>query len=242
MGFGTPRHEFSTLPSTQAAALEGAAAGAPEGSLYLACAQTQGRGRHGHGWASVPDAGIYASVVLRPARPAAALLTLTLASGLAIADGVAAATGLEPALRWPNDLLLGGRKFCGILLESAGEAAVLGFGINLRANAVPPKLAGVATALDLHCRGPVGRDGVLAAALEHLERRYRAWAAGNDRAMLEEFEARCPLVRDGAVVVGGSTAAPCKARTEGLDELGFLRVRREDGSRGLVVNGDVRPR
>lgn len=242
MRFGSPRYEFASLPTTQAAALEAAADGAAEGTLFLAEEQTHGRGRHGHAWASVAGAGIYASLVLRPRRPVGALLTLTLGSGLAIADAVAGVTGLRPELRWPNDLLLDGRKFCGILIESAGEAAALGFGINLRREALPAELTAVATALDCHASRPIEREAVLAAALEHLDRRYRAWDAGHDRALLQEFEARCPLVRSCEVVVGGSSATPYRAVTEGLEDSGFLRVRREDGTRGVVVNGDVRPR
>ncbi|MGH9394310.1 MAG: biotin--[acetyl-CoA-carboxylase] ligase [Terriglobales bacterium] len=243
--FGHPRFEFASLPSTQQAWLEAASAGASAGTLFLARAQTQGRGRHGHAWASAPDAGIYASLVLRPLRPAAALLTLTLAAGLGLADAVAQATGLEPALRWPNDLLLGGRKFCGILIESGGDAsrshAVLGFGINLRREAVTPEIAAVATAVELHTLRPHAPEAVLEAALRHLEARYQRWSAAEDAALLQEFEARCPLVRGAEVVVAGASPTPYRARTDGLDPCGFLRLRFPDGSCGVVVNGDVRP-
>src|SRR5205085_5743129 len=99
-----------------------AAAGAPEGSVYLAEEQTAGRGRGGHGWNSARSAGIYCSVILRPQVAPADVLMLSLATGLAVRDAVEQVTGLRADLRWPNDLLLGGKKFCGILIEMNAEA------------------------------------------------------------------------------------------------------------------------
>ncbi|MGH9482206.1 MAG: biotin--[acetyl-CoA-carboxylase] ligase [Terriglobales bacterium] len=126
--FGGEVHRFGETASTQELALAAAAAGAGEGTLFLAESQTRGRGRHGHAWSSPPGAGLYASLVLRPRRPAAELPVLTLAAGLAVADAVRMVAGVEPELRWPNDLLLQGRKFCGLLLEAAtgGEGPVPG--------------------------------------------------------------------------------------------------------------------
>lgn len=243
--FGGEIHRFAETASTQELALAAAAAGAAEGTLFIAESQTRGRGRHGHAWSSPPGAGIYASLVLRPRRPAAELLPLTLAAGLAVADAVHEVAGIEPELRWPNDLLLKGRKFCGLLLESAAGAdglqAALGFGINLRHQEWPPELAAIATALDDHTAERVTADALCDAVLRQLERRYAAWSAGEGPALLAEFEARCPTVRGCEVTVGGRGAEPYHGRTEGLEPPGFLRVRLPDGELRVVISGDVRP-
>lgn len=247
-GFGADIQYFGTVGSTQAAAMAAALAGAAEGTLVVAERQTQGRGRHGHSWTSPPGAGIYASLVLHPQRPAAAMLPLTLASALAVADAVGEVAGLEVEIRWPNDLLLGGKKFCGLLIETTSSGgvdfAVLGFGINVRRRAWPPELAELATTLDEHSPQPTARAQLCAAVVRQVERRYRAWSAGEDAALLHEFEARCPDVRGREVMVGGSgdPAAAYSGRTEGLESSGFLRVRLADGSLRVVVSGDVRPR
>src|SRR6185312_10445541 len=104
--FGSEIHHYSELTSTQKAALEAAQAGAPEGALFIAERQTRGRGRHGHGWDSPSGEGIYASLVLRPSGAPSDGLLLTLAMGLAVADAIAESCGVEPEIRWPNDLLL----------------------------------------------------------------------------------------------------------------------------------------
>src|SRR5690348_5353678 len=112
---------FSTIGSTNDLAASLAASGDYEGAVVIADAQTAGRGRRGRIWFSPPGAGLYVSVLLSPARAvraperAAALLTLT--AGLALAEAVECATGLGPAIKWPNDLLVGRRKLAGILAE-----------------------------------------------------------------------------------------------------------------------------
>lgn len=232
------RHCASTA-STQQLALDAGAAGAAEGAVFTADTQSAGRGRHGHAWASPAGAGLYASVVLRPPGGAAVLLPLTLACALALADAVIAAAGVEPEIRWPNDLLLGGRKCCGILIESAGEGghAALGFGINLQAAALPPALAAEATALDAHATRPIASGPLLAAALAALQARCAACYRGETAAQLAEFERRSAYARGLAVRVGGE----CTGVTEGLTPEGFLRVRLADGACRIVTHGDVRP-
>jgi BirA family biotin operon repressor/biotin-[acetyl-CoA-carboxylase] ligase len=241
--FGSVIQRFAAVDSTQRAALQAARAAAEEGTLFLAETQTAGRGRHGHQWASPPGAGIYASLLLRPRRPAAALLLLTLAAGLAVAEAVEAETGLRADIRWPNDLLLEGRKFCGLLVESAPEAdgliAVLGFGINVRPAAFPPELAGIATALENHTQQPVRQEPLLAAVLSALEHRYRAWSRGEagDAELRREFEARSRYARGLKVTVEGEWSGV----TSGLDPAGFLLVRTPGGELRTVISGDVRP-
>jgi BirA family biotin operon repressor/biotin-[acetyl-CoA-carboxylase] ligase len=240
--FGAAIHSAASLPSTQQAALEAAAAGASEGTLFLAQAQTQGRGRHGHAWHSPPGAGLYLSLVLRPRLTPQQTLPLTLAFGLAVADAVEESCRLRPEIRWPNDLLLEGRKFCGLLLEANPDFAVLGVGINVAPQPFPPELEPIATALEWHTPAPVSRLQLCAAVVRQLERRYLGFA-GREREVLAEFESRSRYARGLEVVVGGSVMGGCALRgvTAGLDESGFLRLRHPDGSFSLVTSGDVRP-
>lgn len=229
--FGSTLHFFESIGSTQEEALAAAGGGAPEGSLFVAEQQTAGRGRHGHVWISPPGAGIYASLLLRPRRPVNKLLWLTLAAGLGVADAVQRICGLEPEVRWPNDLLLEGKKFCGLLIEAEGGTAALGFGINTRQTAFPPDLAGIATFL------PCERSALCIAAVESLLQRYADWRGGDDEAIREEFERRSGYARGLAVTVDAAWSGV----TEGLDGDGFLRVRTPDGSIRTVVSGNVRP-
>ena len=167
-GFTIARYA-AEVGSTNDLALELAEAGAAEGTAVLADSQRAGRGRRGREWFSPPGAGVYLSVIVRPAEPATTSL-LTLAAGVAAARAIVAATGLAVELKWPNDLVIGRpwRKAGGILCEAVGApaiaAVVVGIGINLRHLAYPPELAGRATSIE----GELGRAadrGMLVAEL-----------------------------------------------------------------------------
>ncbi len=122
-----------------------AAAALPRGSVVIADEQTAGQGRHGHSWHSAPGAGIYCSIVLDPA-PA-----LTLALGLATVEAIAEATGIACDLRWPNDVMLDGKKCAGILVQLVDGKAIAGIGINVNHTEFPPDLAAEATSLRIVC-------------------------------------------------------------------------------------------
>src|SRR5690242_19863216 len=153
-----------SVGSTNDVAAALAQAGAGEGTTIVAEHQTAGRGRRGRTWFSPPGAGLYVSVVLRPGdsdslTPAVTLLTL--AAGVALAEGVRAATGLPVGIKWPNDLVVERRKLAGILAEAVGSpgvsAIILGFGINIRPAAYPPEIASRATSLESELGRPVER-------------------------------------------------------------------------------------
>lgn len=238
--FGPALHWYETVDSTQAAALEAARSGIPESALFVAERQTSGRGRHGHDWESPPGAGIYASLLLRPQRPVADLLWLTLAAGLAVADAVVEICRLAPEIRWPNDLLLEGKKFCGLLIETGGAeaAAALGFGINVRPAALPPELGSIATSLEAYMPLPCSRAALCIAVVEHLRRRYQAWKReGGSAKLRQEWEQRSRYARGLSVVVEDDWDGV----TEGLDGEGFLLVRTPAGVLRRVVAGAVRP-
>ncbi|MEP6917562.1 MAG: biotin--[acetyl-CoA-carboxylase] ligase, partial [Acidobacteriota bacterium] len=154
--FGDPVYYFSETGSTNDVAATLAEHGAPEGTTVVASAQSSGRGRFGRAWFSPPGAGLYVSVVC---RNAAAAPLLTLAGGVAVAEGVRTATGLPVEIKWPNDIVAEGgaqarrRKLAGILAEASTgsdglQYVILGFGINLRSAAYPPAIADRATSIE----------------------------------------------------------------------------------------------
>lgn len=248
-----PVHRLGVVDSTQNAAARAAAAGAPHGSVFWAEAQSAGRGRQGHGWFSPPGENLCLSVLLRPAAPVAHWLPLTLAAGLAVAGAVTAAAGARPDIRWPNDLLLGERKFAGILAETATSGAmppapagvILGIGINVNQTAFPPDLAPLATSLRLFLGRRVDREALAAEILQQLRWRYDQWAEGGAAPVLAAFEPMSSYARGRRVRVGGpARGGGFIGTTAGLDPSGFLRVH-PDGAAPeameLVISGDVRP-
>lgn len=177
--FGRTLHVFASVGSTNAAAREFAESGAPEGTVILAEHQSAGRGRQGRGWNDIPGENILCSAVLRPTIPPAQVPLLAFSVAVAVADAVEATTGLAPECKWPNDLLLRDRKFCGILLESAASGsgvslAVAGIGINVNQRAFPPDISDRATSLALVTGSTVDRTRLICALLESLESWYRS--------------------------------------------------------------------
>ena len=149
--FSKQVHHFFSIGSTNTAAMEAGAAGAPEGSVFLAEEQTAGRGRAAHSWHSAQGSGIYCSVLLRPSLPPSEVLLLSLAAALAVRSAIAEIqSAFAPDLKWPNDLMLGEKKVCGILTEMNAEPTkvrylVIGIGINVNQASFPPALQGQAT-------------------------------------------------------------------------------------------------
>jgi BirA family transcriptional regulator, biotin operon repressor / biotin---[acetyl-CoA-carboxylase] ligase len=238
------RHYFR-IGSTNSAAMEAAAAGEAEGSVFLAEEQTAGRGRGSNTWESAPSDGIYGSVVLRPQLAPSDALLLSLIAGIAVAEAVEATTGLHPDLRWPNDVLLEERKFCGILTEMHAEATrvryvVVGIGINVNQPSFSAELEPIATSLRIAAGHEWSRVQVCAALLKSLDAWYRklsANAADARTAIFQSFEGRSSYVRSRLVHV--DEGAGYDGVTEGLDERGFLLVRTDGGLR-TVLSGQVR--
>jgi BirA family biotin operon repressor/biotin-[acetyl-CoA-carboxylase] ligase len=245
--FGSAKqiHHFYKIGSTNSEAMLAAAEGAPEGSAFVAEEQLAGRGRGAHSWHSARSTGIYCSVILRPAMPPSEALIFSLAAGLAVRAAVGEiAPQLVVDLKWPNDLLLSGKKFCGILTEMNAEATrvrylVVGMGINVNQVRFPAELREIATSLRMETGTEWSRVELCAALLKALDREYRGLVedAGAHDAILRRFEENSSSVRGAKVTIeeNGGVAGV----TEGLDERGFLRVRAADGLR-TVVSGTVR--
>ncbi len=236
-------HHYFRVGSTNIAAMQAAGAGEPEGAVFVAEEQTSGRGRGGHSWHSPRSSGIYVSVILRPPLAPADALVLSLVAGLATAAAVAEITGLKPDLRWPNDLLLGDRKFCGILTELNAEAtrvryAVVGIGLNVNQREFPRDFATEATSLRIETGRTWSRVELAAALLKSLDREYRGLTAGGAPQILPRFEQQSSSARGRQVRVD-ENGGGFEGTTEGLDPRGFLLVRTADGLR-TVLSGGVR--
>jgi BirA family biotin operon repressor/biotin-[acetyl-CoA-carboxylase] ligase len=217
------------------------AAPLPPGSVVVADHQTAGRGRRGHTWFSPPGSGLYVSVVLAPATarvdPPRATMLLTLAAGVAIAEGVEAATGLAVDLKWPNDLMVSGRKLAGILAEAGGDTVVLGYGINVLETAFPPELRDRATSLQSELGHLVERDLVLDDTLAALSQRYGDLVDGRFDAILDAWRRRAPAA-SGARVTWTANNATLSGVTEGIDDRGALLVRIGDRAE-RIVSGEL---
>lgn len=243
--FGEHIHHYYRTGSTNTIAMEAAAAGASEGSVFLAEQQTAGRGRGSNQWHSAESAGIYCSMIVRPALPPSEVLVLSLAAGLAVRATVQEVDPrVMPDLKWPNDVLIDGKKFGGILTEMNAEATrvrhiVIGIGINVNQAEFPGDLRETATSLRMATGNKWSRVDLCAALLKSLDREYQNLISDPDahHDILRRFEERASMVRGKAVRVeenGGFEGV-----TEGLDPRGFLQVRTGDGLR-IVYSGTVR--
>jgi BirA family biotin operon repressor/biotin-[acetyl-CoA-carboxylase] ligase len=239
--FGNHLSWHEEVGSTNDIAIVAAEAGVPEGWVVAANAQSQGRGRVGRSWSSPPGAGLYVSVVLRPAGPALRLLTI--AAGVAIAEGVHAASGLETCVKWPNDVHVDSRKLAGTLAEAGSSAGavdhvVLGFGINIRRAAYPPDVTARATSIESELGRDVDRGLVLAECLAALSHRYGMLQTGAADDVIAAWRRRAATHMGRAVewdVDGGSR----QGRAEDIDSTGALLVRVDDQI-VRVISGEVR--
>jgi BirA family biotin operon repressor/biotin-[acetyl-CoA-carboxylase] ligase len=175
-GFGRVYHYEELCPSTQRLLQPDD----PEGAVAVAEEQSEGRGRLGRSWHAPAGTSVLVSVLLRPAVDPPQLPELSLIAGGAVAEAIAGTTGLDPVIKFPNDVLLGGRKVAGILAEAGAGRVVLGIGVNANQTAeqLPPDAQTEPTSLRLELGEPVDRASLLAAILLQVERAYDAWVSG----------------------------------------------------------------
>jgi BirA family biotin operon repressor/biotin-[acetyl-CoA-carboxylase] ligase len=208
----------------------------------IAEAQSAGRGRLGRTWHSPPGTNLYTSIVLRPRLEPAQVPQLALVAGLAVADALAAATGVDARLKWPNDVLVDGRKVAGILTEMEAEVeavrhVIVGIGVNLNGDRFPDDLADKATSLRLVTGAPVSRAAVTAALLAALEARYHAFVAAGFPPLRAAWTARSWL--DGKEVRVAAAEGEIRGRVAGVADDGALELLAPDGTRRRIVAGDV---
>ncbi len=234
----------SSLPSTMDLARHEADAGAAEGTVVAADAQTAGRGRLGRTWISPPGANVYVSVVLRP--EAQHLRALSMVCPLAVCRAIEEVTGLPARIKWPNDVLIHGRKVSGTLIDAEFEDggvrfAIAGVGINVNFDASRyEEIRDLATSLSTELGREVSREKVLAAFLNYLEELYLGLRLGQPvrglwKARLDTLGQRV-RVRSG---VPGMEGEEHEGLAEDADESGALILRRADGSTVRIEAGDV---
>lgn len=231
--------------STNTAAKDLAAHGAPEGTIVIAERQTNGRGRLGRSFASPPGVGLYLSAVLRPEAPPASLLHLTAAAAEAAVEAVFETAGVRPGIKWTNDLVLDRRKLAGILTELSLQAesglveyAVIGIGTNCNHTQAdfPPEVRPIAVSL-LEATGcPVDRNVYAAALIRQLHRVSETLFTGK-AGWMERYAADCVTIGQDVKVVRGDTER--FAHAGGIDQDGGLLVTYADGSRETVSSGEV---
>jgi BirA family transcriptional regulator, biotin operon repressor / biotin---[acetyl-CoA-carboxylase] ligase len=223
---------FDSLDSTNRYVLDEARGGAPEGLVAVADYQTAGRGRRGRDWVAPPGASLLVSVLLRPSLAPEQIQLVAMASGVAMVVAVERVAGFTPALKWPNDLVVGDCKLAGILAEADGDAVVVGVGINVNWDEFPPELTATATACNLEVGHAVDRRELLAAFLSELDDRY-----SNLDAVRAEYERR--LATLGRRVRVERPGGDLEGRAVGVGESGELLVDGGGSTMIAVHVGDV---
>jgi BirA family biotin operon repressor/biotin-[acetyl-CoA-carboxylase] ligase len=229
---GRPMVLLAETSSTNDLATSAAREGAPHGATWVAEQQTRGRGRRGHAWFSPPGQGLLFSVLLRVPCSPARIPPLALVAGLAVRDSVAAASGAAIQIKWPNDVLFGGRKVAGVLVEavtigSRVEAVVVGVGINVHTRAFPAEIADIATSVALVSRAssaPPDRASILANVLTVLDREVHV-VVGRGLGLLRRRLDQADALRGHRVRSDNGD----EGLAAGIDEDGRLLVRRDDG-------------
>jgi BirA family biotin operon repressor/biotin-[acetyl-CoA-carboxylase] ligase len=239
-----PVHHFETLDSTNDLAKELAARGAPEGTVVVAEAQTGGRGRLGREWDSPPAVGLYVSLVLRPMLPPVDLPQITLTSAVAVVRAVRRVAGVAPGIKWPNDLLLNGKKLGGILTEMETESdrirhVVVGLGLNVNNPEFPAELAATATSLTLATGGAFSRVHLLRAWLDEFDGLYDRFLRQGFAEILAEWKGLAVTLGRPVTVRQGPREISGLALDVAPD--GALLLRIDGGEIVRVISGEITP-
>lgn len=232
---------FDVIDSTNTAAKRMAAEGAVHGTVVIAEHQTAGRGRLGRSFHSPDAKGIYLSVVLRLGCDIATAALTTPAAAVGVARAINRVTGLEPQIKWVNDVYLGGRKVCGILTEASMEVSggvpaflILGIGINVEQAVFPEELRPIVTAISEHTDAPLDRNELIAALLNELDILLSSLSS---REFMEEYRFRSLLIGKEINVLRPDQTIPATA--ESINDDGHLIVRLEDGTLLTLSSGEV---
>lgn len=223
---------FDSVGSTNDVAINHARQGAAEGLCVVSLEQTKGRGRYGRQWTSPKGSGLYFTAVLRPKFEPSRFPLITLAAAVAVHDTLGE-FGLDPDIKWPNDLLVRGKKICGILAETvetpSGTAVVVGIGINLNRNALPPELSETATSVEAETGSCPEREAFLGSLVKYFFFHYeRLGEHGGASQVVKDWSARSTFASGRSVraAVGDRIV---EGITDGIDDRGALRIRTEDG-------------
>ena len=218
-------------------------AGAPHGTLAVADMQTSGRGRRGRTWESPPGSSIYMSILLRPDIIPGAAPMLTLVMACSVAEGISDCENVDVRIKWPNDVIAGGKKLVGILTEMSTQIdyinhVTIGVGINVNMTEFPENIRDTATSLRLETGHKVRRAPLIAAIMKRFEENYAVFLKTQDMSGLMEKYSGMLINLDRDVLVLGAEDS-YKAHALGIDRQGELIVRREDGTEEKIYAGEV---
>ncbi len=218
--------------------------GVKEGVVVFAESQTKGRGRLGRKWMSPPRKGLWFSVLLRPAMRPTAATQLTIAGATALSRAIRLHTGITPKIKWPNDILIRGKKVAGILTELSAELdkvkyVIIGIGVdvNLSASEFPHELRKLATSLKIETGQAIDRAELATEILRELDLDYARIVAGQFAALADEWEAQCATLGHNVVIRLGDRQI--QGRAESLDVDGALLLRTQHGHLETIIGGDV---
>lgn len=235
---------FERLPSTNLKAKELAANGYPSGTVVAANSQSDGKGRMGRSFYSPAGNGVYFSLLIRPKFCGEETMLITSMCAAAAAEAIEALARVKVQIKWVNDLMIGGRKVCGILTEAALnledrsiDSIIIGIGINCGKQVFPAELKNIATSIDNESGGTVNRSLLIAEVLKRIE---AGFAALSKREFLSACKKRSSLLGKRITVCRGETLTPATALD--IDDSGALIVRYENGRKEALNSGEVRVR
>ncbi len=242
---GKKSYHYELLDSTNKKAKELAEAGCPHGTLVTAAGQEAGVGRRGRTWSSESGQGIYMSMVLRPQLPTENASMLTLVAAMAVSKaiyGIIKDCGIFPFIKWPNDIVIRGKKVCGILTEMStknGEIdyIVIGIGINVHNRHFPENIEHMATSIELEIGHDVAREALGPLVLQEFEKYYDIFMQEQDLSLLQE-EYQKMSANKGRKVTVLDPAGDFEGTARGITSRGELIVDTEAGQR-LVSSGEV---
>lgn len=240
---GHPVSFYETINSTNLRAKLDADNGAPEGALVVADMQTAGRGRRGRTWSSPAGLNVYFTLILKPRYVPDKASMVTLVMALAVAEGIRETCGVEAGIKWPNDIVVNGKKICGILTEMSVEKdfihhVVIGVGINVGLQEFAPELADTATSLQAECGRKVPKAALVANIMKAFEKYYESFREKTDLSDLVDSYNKM-LVNRGKTVRVLDPKGEYSGVAEGINELGELLVELPDGHVENVYAGEV---
>ena len=241
MSFSPTVLRFDSLPSTNLEAAHRATQGAPEGLCVVAAEQTSGRGRRGRHWLSPKGAGLYFSIVLRPTLSQSSWPLLTLMSAVAVYDALESCD-LRADIKWPNDIVAGEKKLCGILAETVettkGSAVVMGIGINLTEQSFPPELETIATSVEGVLGRPIDYELLLQSLIKNLSEHYEKLQISPARELADLWCARSSYCSGKRIKVADVNEG-FEGTTKGLEIDGGLIVELDNGDRKVIRAADI---
>ena len=234
---------FSRIDSTNQYAKRIAEEGAPDGTLIIADEQTAGKGRSGRTWVTPPAEAIAFTLLLRPKLSPDRISMVTLVMGLAVTNAVNSLYGVSAGIKWPNDVVITGRKLCGILTEMSAEVRqvnyiVIGVGINANLTSFPEEIREIATSLKLEMGRDINRAELIARVMTEFERLYAEFEAQGDLgAVMQEYNELC--LNAGSKVRVLDPNGEYTGTSRGINSMGELLVETEDGQMQEVYAGEV---